>query len=114
VLFRRAVQLCVSSKHWAEVTCGRAIRVLSVMNKSRIAIKTRRIILLLSPEGSFCIGNHVVLKLGRPIGYHCVFGMAVETTSSVAGSGFVPPHARSGPVRPRGSKRDTCVLAAEG
>jgi hypothetical protein len=86
------------------------------MNKSRIAIKTRRIILLLSLEGSFCIGNHVVLKLGRPIGYHCVFGMAVETTRSVAGSGFVPPHARSGPgpVRPRGSKRNTCVLAAEG
>ena len=30
---------------------GRPIQVLSLMNKSRIAIKTGRIILLLSPEG---------------------------------------------------------------
>jgi len=57
VLFRRAVQLSVSSKHWAEVTYGRPIQLLSVMNKSRIAIKTGRTILLLSPKGSFCIGE---------------------------------------------------------
>jgi hypothetical protein len=33
VLFRGAIQLSISSKHWAEVTTGRPIQVLSVTNK---------------------------------------------------------------------------------
>jgi len=47
----------------------RLIQVQSVINKSKVVIKTRRIIVLLSSGGRFVEGNPVVLKIGRPIGY---------------------------------------------
>ena len=59
---------------------GRLIQVLSVMNKSRIAIKTRRIVLLLSPEGSFCLGEPCRSENRPASRISLVFGMAVETT----------------------------------
>jgi hypothetical protein len=43
VLFRCAIQLSISSEHWAEITYEPADPVLSVMNNSRIAIRTGRI-----------------------------------------------------------------------
>jgi hypothetical protein len=48
VLFRRTIHLSVSRKHWTEVTYEGLIQVQSVINKSKVAIKARRIILLLS------------------------------------------------------------------
>ena len=53
MLFRRTIQLSVSSKHWAELTYGPADPGAEFDEKSRIAIKAGRIILLLSPEGHF-------------------------------------------------------------
>jgi hypothetical protein len=47
---------------------GRPIQVLSLMNKSRIAIKTGRIILLLSPEGHLMFyAPHWKARRGVPI-----------------------------------------------
>ncbi len=47
---------------------GRPIQVLSLMNKSRIAIKTGRIILLLSPESHLMFyAPHWKARRGVPI-----------------------------------------------
>jgi len=101
VLFRRAIQLSVSGKHWAEIIYGWPIEMLSGMNKSRIAIKTRRIILLLSPEGSLCSGepcptqsrpaNWISLvfsewPLGPPVPWP-VRGLVSATRAITSGSG---------------------------
>ena len=102
MLFRRAIQLSVSGKHWAEIIYGWPIEMLSGMNKSRIAINR---------------GTMSYSKSAGQLDISGVFGMAVGASSSVAGSWACFRHTRDH-VRVRyrlvAQSVTLCVLAAGG
>jgi hypothetical protein len=101
VLFRRAIQLSVSGKHWAEVTCGPA--------DPDAAAQSRGFVLFRGTM-SYC-------RSAGQSDISGVFGMAIEATSSVAGSRacfrYTRDHAR---VRYRREAQNVtlCVLATGG
>ena len=73
MLFRRAIQLSVSGKHWAEVTCGPA--------DPDAAAQSRGFVLFRGTM-SYC-------RSAGQSDISGVFGMAIEATSSVAAPGLV-------------------------